>query len=338
VRPEVIIGAALAFACAGLVLDQITNRFFSKLRPLLLTMPAVLLVLLGVQVRQPGNFGSRLLAEEPLFPLRLVLAIPSPGIRLPLEHGTAAWLRETPSDEPQGKAIVLHGNNRRGSKQPSAMVLQGALLRAGYDVVSVDHPGFGASALPAIDDWPAWDPALGPAQALRYLQLNGQARPSQTIVVGHSMGVDVALKFLADGAPVQAVWLWGGSLDRPYGPNWLGGFHSVRNIPCCVPDETMSQIRAEFYGGGDRFAAALSRDHVPLHYVRFGLEHADVTRDREPLYAAIPEPKQACDFANVSHYFNTLAVRGFSLLDTRTIQLTAAIFEGGEKADEICGR
>jgi hypothetical protein len=152
------------------------------------------------------------------------------------------------------------------------------------------------------------------------------------------MGVDVALKFVADSAVVQHAYLFGGSLDRPDGPNWLRGFHRERNIPCCVPAPTMRMIRDEFYGGGDRFAAALPPDHAVVDYIRFGLEHADVTRDRELLYAAITPPKRVCDFVNVSHYFNTLTLRGFVLLDARTIRRTADLFASGEQADAACRR
>jgi pimeloyl-ACP methyl ester carboxylesterase len=201
----------------------------------------------------------------------------------------------------------------------------------------VDHPGFGLSRVPLpTAEWRAWDPALGPLRALQYLERKRGAQPSQTIVVGHSMGVDVALKLVSDGARVQAAFLWGGALDRPYGPNWLGGFHRVRNLPCCVPAPVMEKIRAEFYGGGDRFAAALSANHAPVHFVRFGIEHADVMRARDPLYESIPQPKQICDFDNVSHYFNSLSMKWFVLLDALTITRMADIFEDGKKADEIC--
>jgi pimeloyl-ACP methyl ester carboxylesterase len=332
VQPVLLIAAAFAFAAVGFGLDWIRSSLFSpRLSPLLLAAPAVLVLVLGLQVRQPGTFGSRLLEEDPLFPLRLALVIPSAGERLPLQNGTGAWLLETPLDEPRGTAIVLHGNHRLGSQQPSGLVLQGALVSAGFDVLSVDHPGFGASvAPPASADWRAWDPTLGAVDALRYLRdRDDDASTLETIVVGHSMGVDVALKLAADGASVGALYLWGGALDRPYGPNWVSGFHRERNIPCCLPPSSLDRIRSEFYGGGDRFAAALPEPHAPVHFVRFGIEHADVARDREPLYAAISEPKRVCDFSSVSHYFNTLAIRGFVLIDTLTVRRTAEIFHVG---------
>ena len=339
VQLALVVSAALAFAVAGYVLDRGATLLSPRLHPLVLAMPAVLLLLLGLQVRQPGDFGSRLLEEDPLFPLRAALVVPTSGERLPLPQNTAAWLLETPIDEPRGTAVVLHGNHPSGSRQPSGIVLQGALLRAGYDVLAVDHPGFGSSAAPAATaGWRAWDPAFGALQALRYLQSQQGADLRETIIVGHSMGVDVALKVAADGARASDVYLWGGSLDRPYGPNWLSGFHRERNLPCCLPAAVTDRIREEFYGGGDRFAVELPADHAPVHFVRFGLEHEDVTRDRELLYAAIPEPKDVCDFDDVSHYFNTLSLRGFVLIDTLTLRETAAIFGRADKADEICGR
>jgi pimeloyl-ACP methyl ester carboxylesterase len=339
VQADYVIAAAVAFALAGYVLDTVTRRIHPPLQRLLLALPAILVVFVGVQVRQPGNFGSRLLQQDPLFPLRLVLVVPSPGERVPLEPGTAAWLLKTAGDNPRGTAIVMHGNHRLGSRQPSAVALQGALMRAGYDVLSVDHPGFGASLVPdASAEWKAWDPKLGPSQALSYIHRANNAASRATIVVGHSMGVDVALNFVASGAAVKHAYLFGGALDRPYGPNWLGGFHRERNIRCCLPEPTMRMIRDEFYGGGDRFAAALPQDHPVVHYVRFGIEHADVTRDREPLYASIPPPKSVCDFADVSHYFNTLAVWRFVLLDSLTIRRTADIFAAGEQAEASCRR
>ncbi len=328
VRPVIVIAGALALATAGLLIDRIIGLLLSpRLSPVLLAMPAALVLFLALQVRQPGNFGSRLLAEDPLFPLRVALVIPSAGERLPMSEHTAAWFRKTAAAEPRGIAVVLHGNHRLGSRQPSGMVLQGALLRAGYDVLSVDHPGFGASAAPPTSaDWRAWDPTRGVLEALRNLQ---SVRERETIVVGHSMGVDVALKLAADGATLRAMYLWGGSLDRPYGPNWVSGFHRERNIPCCLPPKSLDRIREEFYGGGDRFAATLPDNHAPVHFVRFGIEHADVTRDREPLYAAITEPKAQCDFHSVSHYFNTLALRGFVLADTLTVRRASEIFTSG---------
>lgn len=234
----------------------------------------------------------------------------------------------TPADKPRGTAILLHGNDTLASWQPAALALQGSLIRAGYDVLSVDHAGYGASRAPDRNaGWTAWDPTIGPQEALQYLR-SGKARAPTTIVIGHSMGVDVALQWLSDGLDVQAEYLFGGSIDRP-GPEskWISIFHAQRHMRCCIPLQTMRRVRDSFYSGADHFALALPPRHPTVHFVRFGIEYADVMRDREPLYADIPAPKTAHDFAGVTHYFNTLSLRGrFVLIDTLAVKRTAAIF------------
>lgn len=324
-----VIGAAAAFAAGGFALDRLATCLRSKIQWTLFALPAVLLVLLGVSARQVGDFGTRLLVQDPFFVLRLALVAPDPGAILPLQHGIGAWMLRTPADKPQGTAILLHGNDPRASWQPAALALQGSLLRAGYDVLSVDHAGYGATPAPdANADWSAWDPTIGPQQAFGYLRSTG-ARGPTTIAVGHSMGVDVALQWLSEGADIQAEYLFGGSIDRPTGSesDWIDVFHQQRHMRCCIPLETMRTVRDRFYSGADHFALELPGTHAMVHFVRFGIEYPDVVRDREPLYADIPAPKTAHDFAGVSHYFNTLTLRGgFVLIDTLTVRRTAAIF------------
>ena len=339
VRTANVVAAAVVFTAAGLALDGVTRSLSPQTRWRLLAQPGILLVLLAISVRQVGDFDSRLLVQQPLFLLRLALVAPNPGARARLESGTAAWILRTPSNSPRGTAILLHGNDPRASWQPAALALQGALVRAGYDVLSVDHIGYGATPLPnARADWRAWDPAIGPRQALSYLHSANAARAPETIVVAHSMGVDVALEWLKEGADVQAAYLFGGSIDRPTGPEnaWISVFHQQRRIPCCMPLQTMRMIRDQFYSGADRFTAALPRSHPVVHFVRFGIEYADVARDREPLYTDLSPPKTACNLAGVTHYFNTLSVRGFVLIDTLTVRRTAELFSVTQPAAGTC--
>jgi pimeloyl-ACP methyl ester carboxylesterase len=329
VSTAIVIGAAVAFAAVGFALDSLAARMPPKIQWPLFALPAMLLLLLGVSVKQVGDFGSRLFMRDPLFVLRLALVVPNPGASVPLEHGTGGWILRIPTERPRGTAILLHGNDPRASWQPAALALQGSLARAGYDVLSVDHAGYGATPAPdAGADWTAWDPTIGPKQALDYLH-SGTARAPTTIVAAHSMGVDVALQWLRDGADIQAEYLFGGSIDRPTGSesDWIGVFHQQRNMRCCIPLQTMRVVRDRFYSGADRFALVLPEGHAMVHFVRFGIEYADVTRDREPLYADISVPKAVHDFAGVTHYFNTLSLRGgFVLIDTLTVRRTADVF------------
>lgn len=340
VRLTNVICAAVVFAAAGFALDRVSRRMPPVIRWQLFALPGILLALLAINVRYMSDFGSRLFVQEPLVLMRSALALPDPGERIYFDSGTAAWILRVPSDHPRGTAILLHGSHPQASRQPAAVAMQGALLRAGYDVLSVDHPGYGASSIPNTDaDWRAWDPSIGPKQALRYLHSANIARGPETIVVGHSVGVDVALQLLRDGVDVQAAYLFGGSLDRPLEPenDWIRMFHRQRSMPCCLPLERMRMIRDQFYSGADRYAIALPQNHAVIHFVRFGIEYPDVARDREPLYAAITPPKRVCDFKGMTHYFNAASLRRLALIDTLAIKRTAEVVLSREKAGNVCG-
>jgi pimeloyl-ACP methyl ester carboxylesterase len=333
-----LFATAAVFTVAGLALDKLTGRLSPPMRRILLGLPAIVLVLLGITVTQIKDFGWRLFAQQPDFLLRLALVAPAPGARLPLGSDCAVWSLRTPIHTPRGTAILLHGNDPLASKQPAALALQGALMRAGYDVLSVDHPGYGATPLPSANaDWKAWDPTICATQALNYLHSANNARAPAAIVVAHSMGVDVALNWIVDrsGPNIQAEYLFGGSIDHPRDPEngWIKEFLQQRGRPCCMSLQTIRRVRDQFYSGADRFALALPPDHPVIHFVRFGIEYDDVAHDRELLYTDIPSPKTACDLSGVTHYFNTLSLRfnplllpGFVLIDTVAVQRTAEIF------------
>jgi pimeloyl-ACP methyl ester carboxylesterase len=329
VRITPIIVAAAAFAAAGYVIDGMTMRLPRWRQRNLLVAPVLLVVVLLLKVQQVGDFGTRLQAQDPLLALRLVLVAADPGDRVVLPSGAAAWSLRNPRGDPRGVAVLLHGNDQLASAQPAATALQGALLRAGYDVLSVDHPGYGASPVPSADaDWSAWDPTIGPKEALAYARTAFHPDGPGAIVIGHSAGVDVALHWLRDGATVRDVYLFGGSIDRPTGPEleWNSQFREDRGLPCCRNMDTMRLVRDRFYSGADRFAAALPPAHAVVHFVRFGIEFADVASVRDALYAAITPPKTACSFAGVTHFFNTLSLWRFVLIDSSTVIREAAIF------------
>lgn len=339
--------AAALFTATGVALDKLTGRMSPPLRRGLLALPAVAVVLVGITVTQVKDFGWRLLAQQPQFLLRLALVAPSPGARADLASDCGAWILRTPIQTPRGTAILLHGNDPLASRQPAALALQGALLRAGYNVISIDHPGYGATPLPnANAGWEAWDPTICPAQALNYLHFQKSTLAPAAIVVGHSMGVDVALSLgVSRGAGIRAEYLFGGSIDRPQDPDngWIKEFFQQRRTPCCMSLQTIRRVRDEFYSGADRFALALPPGHPAVHFVRFGIEYEDVARVRDLLYTDIPPPKSLCDLPGVTHYFNTLSLRfnplllpGFVLIDTGAVQRTAELFSAGGQAAAGC--
>jgi pimeloyl-ACP methyl ester carboxylesterase len=337
-----ITAAAVALALVGFLLDRLTRLLHRRTHAALMVLPLVVLAVLALNVRQPDDFDSRLLAQDPLFPLRLAFAAPLPGKRVQLESGTIAWLQKDPNGPARATAILIHGNHPAGSWQPTAIALQGALVRAGYDVLSVDHPGYGASPHPSASaDWSDWDPRIGLRQALAYAHPKTATNEPPLILVAHSMGVDIALLWLEEGLPVQDVYLFAGAITRPASEEEdIKLFHMQRAMPCCIPLETMRQIRQRYYSSAELYARALPQFHPFVHFVRFGIEYWDVAVDREPLYAAISAPKAICDFPGVTHYFNTLYLRRFTLLDTRAIERAARLFAapGAPPITSLCSQ
>jgi len=342
-----VLAAAAVFTAAGLALDRLTWRMSPPGRRGLLALPVIVLVLLGITVTQVKDFGWRLFARQPQFLLRLALIAPDPGARSDLVPACGTWILRTRTPTPLGTAILLHGNDPLASRQPAALALQGALMRAGYDVISLDHPGYGATPLPGADaDWKAWDPTICPGRALDHLRSAGNARKPAKIVVAHSMGVDVALALgVSRGADIQAEYLFGGSIDRPRDPDngWIKEFFQQRGTPCCMSLATIRRVRDEFYSGADRFALALPPGHPAVNFVRFGIEYDDVARVRQLLYSDIPPPKALCDLSGVTHYFNTLSLRlnplllpGFVLVDTLAVKRTARVFSRGQQTTNGC--
>jgi pimeloyl-ACP methyl ester carboxylesterase len=326
VRPAPVALGAVAFATTGWVLDRMTRRLARPAQQALLAAPLLLVAVLSLKVWQSDDFGTRLWHQDGEFPLRLALVAPAPGRRITLPSGSVAWLLSNPDAHPRGLAILLHGNHPLASHQPAAVALQGALERSGFDVLSVDHPGYGDSPLPSVQaDSSAWDPTIGPKEALAYAR--SIAEPTRTVVIGHSMGVDSTLQWLRDGADVSGAYVFGGSIDGQ-GPTeaWVETFKTQRRVPCCMSPATARSIHDRFYPGANLFAASLPARHPSIYFVRFGIEYPDVAQVRGTLYAAIPAPKTVCDLFGVTHYFNTLMLWRFDLIDTATTIRTARLF------------
>jgi pimeloyl-ACP methyl ester carboxylesterase len=324
--------AAAVFMAAGYTLDRLTRRLTLRAQRILWVMPVALTALLGRWVTQEDDFGSRLLARDPLFPMRFALAAPLPGERVSLPSGAAAWLLTVPGDKSVGTAILLHGNNPGAARQPAAVALQGALLRAGFDAMTVEMPGYGASNPSPESALDSWDPTVGPREALAFIDATHRTASAPTIIVGHSAGVDVALQWLKSGVTAQEAYLFSGTIGGPplSAEDAAKLFNRQRRIRCCVPDQTVKQINDRFYAGADRYAAELPPTHALIQFVNMEIEYPDVAADRHLLYAAISAPKAACSFAGMTHYMNTLALRRFTLVDTRTVKRLARLFSAPE--------
>jgi pimeloyl-ACP methyl ester carboxylesterase len=293
--------------------------------------PVLVVGVMAISITQADDFATRLRAQDPLFPLRLAFAAPAPGQRVNLKSGAVAWMLRNPHRAQRGLIIFLHGNHPAGSWQPAAIALQGAMLRAGYDVLTVDHPGYGASSHPEPSaDWTAWDPRIGLREALAFARALPAQKATPITLVAHSMGVDTALFWMDEGVPAKDVYLFAGAITRPpeSQQSEVELWHRQRAMACCIAPETMREVRSRFYADATVYAQALPADHPTLHFARFGIEYPDVAVDREPLFAALSAPKLVCDVPGVTHYINTLSIRRFVLLDTAATEEVAGLLDG----------
>jgi pimeloyl-ACP methyl ester carboxylesterase len=211
---------------------------------------------------------------------------------------------------------LFHGNNALGSDQRAAVALRQALLHAGFVVLSVDHPGYGASPPPQdLLELTAWDSLATSQAALEFLrQQDGIER---IVLIGHSMGCKDVLRMLAAGVRVDSAVIFGAGLmdgsDRDQ--YWYERFHRDRRLVERLPPELVVSIRQEYYNN-ELLARGMPADHPTVYFVRFGHEHDNIKATRDELFELIPGSKVLVDY-DATHYFNTYESAGLVLLDTR---------------------
>lgn len=221
------------------------------------------------------------------------------GERVWLETGAVAWSNK-PEHAKRG-AIFLHGSHRDGAKQAAACVIRRALVKAGYEVLAVDHPGFGESPHPGAGALAsAWDPMPHIRAARQALE------HKHVIVVGHEMGCAGALAALKEGLADKAFLLSGAPTSQKL-EYWYDRFHAERGMEQRVPKELFEDIW-KFYDTLS-LAWALPKDHGPVVFVQFEHERTDVEKTRATLYSAIPGKKSTVDFDS-THALDAFGAQG----------------------------
>ena len=124
--------------------------------------------------------------------------------------GSVYWQSRYPKSA-KNCALSFHGANAAGSLQSAARTLAQGVQLAGLQLYAIDHPGFGASPVPAKDaPVDAWDPAHLTNAVLLQMQRDGC---KSITVIGHSQGVTEALRVLTSNTPdVSRAYVLGAGL------------------------------------------------------------------------------------------------------------------------------
>ena len=113
---------------------------------------------------------------------------------------------DTSSDNPMPDILHIHGyqNNRETS---DAYCIE--LARRGFVVLSIDAIGRGNSGIPNDQDDPDFDETYGGKSSLDYLRSLLYVDGSNTGMMGHSLGAEMAYKVALDDPTLQALVISG---------------------------------------------------------------------------------------------------------------------------------
>lgn len=318
------IAAVAAISVTGWVLDRFAAALNARSQRIVLIMEcvgvfAVAIIVVQVLPTMPVFAWHRICPTTALH----VSIVPTwASERVNLANGVVAWLEEPSGEGPHAAAVVFHGAHRDGAHQPAAKVLRRALLDAGFQVLSVDHPAFGLSAKPHGIDIERWDSLPAVHKAIEIAIDAAEDRP--VLAVGHSMGCLEVLRALSHSTEIDAAILFGGAVNVPPICNdaWAVRFHEDRQLKEPLPIEATVGIRDRMYNA-ETIALALSDDLPPVLFVRFGIEHDDVIQGRDVLAGMLPVEPETWDFQMATHYFNAWRRGGVLVADHRVARQLA---------------
>ncbi len=297
----------------GLVIDRALKRLAVIWRGVLVGIPVAavaLAVVLKIDDLRTfaGWYGSRT--------HQVGVTFAQPGERVTLSTGTVAYFARPDVAGPVPGAVLFHGAHRDGARQAAACVFRRALLQAGVAVLSVDHPGFGASPAPSIS-YPIeeWDPL--PAAQAALAALRDRVGQQRIILVGHSLGAIDVFRLLADGADVDGAIVAGTGIGdiTPTEDYWYAIFNEPRRLDPWMPRDKWRALNDRYYMPAV-FIERILPDRYPMLFVRLGSERLAARPFRTAAWAALPQPKQACTLTYATHNFTAIGEAGLILGET----------------------
>ena len=252
-------------------------------------------------------------------------------VKHPLAQGVY-WQSRYPHNTNQC-AIVFHGADSAGSMQSTARSIFNSLLMLDIRVFAVDHPGFGASPVPASSQEPdAWDPSRLTAAVEQEMRLQGCG---QRYVIGHSQGTTETLRLLTDkDSDFDSFVVMGAGLfdkDAATDEYWYDRFHSDRQISERLAFENWRAVRDRFYLNEayckSSAVAQNPNDSRHLLYIVFANEHDNLARTREELWRCLDYPDGKWHEFDSGHYLNSARVGPFTFVSRPQVALLAQVLE-----------
>lgn len=251
------------------------------------------------------------------------------GDSLSLPEGQVAW-RADSRDGDRGLALLFHGADPGGSRQPTACGVRRALRDRGFDVLALDHPGYGSSAAPdSAAPIEQWDPLQAVDAALR--SVGEEQAPLRPLVVGHSMGAVDATRLMARASEMSGVILIGAALSPSdtFSEYWYDRFHEDRGLRYRLSRGKYQRIANRYYDASNALSA-LGPRHPPVKFVEVENEHENLLVGRREFYDQLPGEKTRVRLEGATHYLNTFRIPVIDALalDTRVLdRLGEAIAE-----------
>jgi pimeloyl-ACP methyl ester carboxylesterase len=325
-----LLSAVVTVVGLGLCIDLLIARSPKFICFGAIALPIVAVLALGFI--RPGTVKKVFRESEKKFPVNRLgyvgVGTLNRGHRIVLQTGAVAWLDYPSGEAPYPGAIFFHGAHPKGSRESSALVLRRTLLDAGFVVLSVDHPGYGESPIPAPKgDLNAWDPLPTDLAALRTLRNIKVVDENRILVLGHSAGTYEVFRLLRTLPNIKNAVAFGASLNDPKERDeyWYERFHSDRGMQDRIPRKLFDEIRSRFYDNG-RAVTTLNPAHPPVVFVRFGLEWPHLAATRDILFQSIPGRKHLLDIDGSSHYFNSFDIANLLVGDTSVPRLLSSTF------------
>ncbi len=254
----------------------------------------------------------------------------------------AASLYTGHAGEPRPAIVLLHGNTHKGRRLPLYTVLARGLAERGYEVLTLDRAGYGASEDPFKTTVPGQvpDPDADVAAALAYLEGSRSVAAGRIHLIGHSGGVPPILraglhdprvqKLVAIGPPRRMAERLADPSDRKMFWERARRYREILGLgpfPDWYTEESWWRQKLAQSDLGNYAPDLQSPDHKPVLFLDGAREALADRRYLGSYFRAMTGPKAYVTVANADHYSNTTEIGTVAVYDRQVLRYTLEVIE-----------